>query len=155
MSRLDNWCLFQSVARSLCVVVLDVQCTLDRSLIRRLQKEEPPDSIAEAPYKAPLVAPKKAIARSKFFPTPFYGLQVLRLAAKTSMWTPKDPKGQDPLRSRKTKRDDSVMATNNSSIVSKRSVERLYYPEPHLYRYFVKKPLRRSPLINRKSWMLQ
>ncbi|KAH8897815.1 methyltransferase-like protein [Thozetella sp. PMI_491] len=46
--------------------------------------------------------------------------------------------------------DDQVMATNNSSIVSKRSVERFYYPdEPHFFRYFVKKPLRRSPLINR------
>lgn len=56
-----------------------------------------------------------------------------------------------PQRSRKQKQDDSVIATNNSSIVSKRSVERLYYPEPHFYRYFVKKPLRRSPLINRKS----
>lgn len=53
-------------------------------------------------------------------------------------------------KSRKSKQDDSVIATNNSSIVSKRSVERLYYPEPHFYRYFVKKPLRRSPLINRK-----
>jgi len=40
--------------------------------------------------------------------------------------------------------------TNNSSIVSKRSVERLYYPdEPHFFRFFVKKPQRRSPLINR------
>lgn len=40
--------------------------------------------------------------------------------------------------------------TNNSSIVSKRSVEKLYYPhEPHFFRYFVKKFQRRSPLINR------
>jgi tRNA wybutosine-synthesizing protein 4 len=40
--------------------------------------------------------------------------------------------------------------TNNSSIVSKRSVERLYFPnELHFFRYFVKKPQRRSPLINR------
>jgi tRNA wybutosine-synthesizing protein 4 len=40
--------------------------------------------------------------------------------------------------------------TNNSSIVSKRSVERLYFPnEPHFFRYFVKRPQRRSPLINR------
>ena len=47
----------------------------------------------------------------------------------------------------------SVMNTNNSSIVSKRSVERLYYQEPHFYRYFVKKPQRRSPLINRGYWL--
>lgn len=40
--------------------------------------------------------------------------------------------------------------TNNSSIVSKRSVERLYYPdEPHFFRFFVRKFQRRAPLINR------
>jgi tRNA wybutosine-synthesizing protein 4 len=44
--------------------------------------------------------------------------------------------------------------TNSSSIVSKRSVERLYFPdEPHFFRYFVKKPQRRSPLINRGYWL--
>lgn len=47
-----------------------------------------------------------------------------------------------------------LQQTNNSSIVSKRSVERLYYPtEPHYFRYFVKKPQRRSPLINRGYWL--
>ncbi|KAM3514848.1 hypothetical protein MY11210_001453 [Beauveria gryllotalpidicola] len=46
--------------------------------------------------------------------------------------------------------DDLIMGTNSSSIVSKRSVERLYYPdEPHYFRYFVKKFQRRAPLINR------
>ncbi|KAI1366382.1 leucine carboxyl methyltransferase [Xylaria arbuscula] len=46
--------------------------------------------------------------------------------------------------------DDLVMQTNSSSIVSKRSVERIYYPdEPHYFRYFVKKFQRRAPLINR------
>lgn len=49
--------------------------------------------------------------------------------------------------------DRFVMATNNSSIVSKRSVERLYYPEPHFIRYFVKKPTRRSPVIHRGYWL--
>ncbi|KNG84409.1 leucine carboxyl methyltransferase 2 [Aspergillus nomiae NRRL 13137] len=48
---------------------------------------------------------------------------------------------------------DLVMGTNNSSIVSKRSVEMLYYPKPHFFRYFVKKPQRRSPLINREYWL--
>lgn len=43
--------------------------------------------------------------------------------------------------------------TNNSSIVSKRSVERLYLEKPHFFRYFVKKPIRRSPLINRGYWL--
>ncbi|KAG8160283.1 hypothetical protein KVR01_009819 [Diaporthe batatas] len=51
---------------------------------------------------------------------------------------------------RATAQDDLVMNTNNSSIVSKRSVERLYYPdEPHFFRFFVKKFQRRAPLINR------
>jgi tRNA wybutosine-synthesizing protein 4 len=45
------------------------------------------------------------------------------------------------------------MQTNNSSIISKRSVERLYLPEPHFFRYFVRKPLRRSPTINRGYWL--
>lgn len=46
------------------------------------------------------------------------------------------------------------MGTNSSSIVSKRSVERLYYPdEPHYFRYFVKKFQRRAPLINRGYWL--
>ncbi|GKZ18099.1 tRNA methyltransferase ppm2 [Aspergillus brasiliensis] len=51
------------------------------------------------------------------------------------------------------KEADLVMGTNNSSIVSKRSVEMLYYPKPHFFRYFVKKPQRRSPLINRGYWL--
>ncbi|KAI1112949.1 leucine carboxyl methyltransferase [Nemania sp. NC0429] len=46
--------------------------------------------------------------------------------------------------------DELVMQTNSSSIVSKRSVERIYYPdEPHYFRYFVNKFQRRAPLINR------
>ena len=48
---------------------------------------------------------------------------------------------------------DNLFQTNGSSIVSKRSVERLYYDEPHFFRYFVKKPQRRSPLINRGYWL--
>ncbi|KAG6240146.1 hypothetical protein E4U24_006591 [Claviceps purpurea] len=50
--------------------------------------------------------------------------------------------------------EQMVMATNSSSIVSKRSVEKLYYPdEPHYFRYFVKKYQRRAPLINRGYWL--
>ncbi|KLU81595.1 leucine carboxyl methyltransferase 2 [Magnaporthiopsis poae ATCC 64411] len=49
-----------------------------------------------------------------------------------------------------SKQDDQVMGTNNSSITSKRSVEKIYYPdEPHFFRYFVKRFQRRAPLINR------
>ncbi|EXJ84388.1 hypothetical protein A1O3_05055 [Capronia epimyces CBS 606.96] len=46
-----------------------------------------------------------------------------------------------------------IMGTNSSSIVSKRSVERLYLPQPHFYRYFVRKPQRRAPTINRGYWL--
>lgn len=50
--------------------------------------------------------------------------------------------------------DDMVMGTNNSSIASKRSVERLYYGnEPSFFRYFVPKFQRRAPLINRGYWL--
>ncbi|KAF5019760.1 hypothetical protein F66182_8232 [Fusarium sp. NRRL 66182] len=50
--------------------------------------------------------------------------------------------------------DDLIMGTNSSSIVSKRSVERLYYPnELHFFRYFVSKFQRRAPLINRGYWL--
>ncbi|KAK1146060.1 tRNA methyltransferase ppm2 [Aspergillus melleus] len=55
--------------------------------------------------------------------------------------------------SKAEKEADLVMGTNNSSIVSKRSVEMSYYPKPHFFRYFVKKPQRRSPLINRGYWL--
>lgn len=57
----------------------------------------------------------------------------------------------DPL---KSQRDELVMDTNKSSIVSKRSVEKLYYAgEPEYFRHFVSKFKRRSPLINRGYWL--
>lgn len=55
--------------------------------------------------------------------------------------------------SKREQQKQSVMGTNNSSIVSKRSVERLYLDQPHLFRHFVGKPQRRSPLINRGYWL--
>ncbi|TLS23484.1 uncharacterized protein PpBr36_06263 [Pyricularia pennisetigena] len=52
------------------------------------------------------------------------------------------------------RQNDQVMGTNNSSIASKRSVEKIYYPdEPHFFRYFVKKFQRRAPLINRGYYL--
>jgi len=52
------------------------------------------------------------------------------------------------------KKDEWIMDTNSSSIVSKRSVEKLYYnDEPEYFRYFVRKFQRRSPLINRGYWL--
>ncbi|MCJ1383679.1 tRNA methyltransferase ppm2 [Xylographa soralifera] len=56
-------------------------------------------------------------------------------------------------RHKKARADESVMGTNDASIVSKRDVEKCYgYPFPHVYRNFVKKPKRRSPLIHRGYW---
>ncbi|KAL6238634.1 tRNA wybutosine-synthesizing protein 4 [Aspergillus navahoensis] len=57
------------------------------------------------------------------------------------------------VRTKEEKSADLVMGTNNSSIVSKRSVEILYYPEPHFFCHFVKRPQRRAPLINRGYWL--
>lgn len=55
---------------------------------------------------------------------------------------------------KKEKQDISIMETNNSCIVSKRSVERIYHKDDHGFlRYFVKKFQRRSPLINRGYWL--
>ncbi|KAL5621231.1 hypothetical protein BROUX41_006701 [Berkeleyomyces rouxiae] len=49
--------------------------------------------------------------------------------------------------------DELIMGTNSSSITSKRSVEKLYYPEEeHYFRYFVPRFQRRSPLVNRGYW---
>lgn len=47
-----------------------------------------------------------------------------------------------------------MLPVDNSSIVSKRSVERLYHPdEPHFFRFFVPKFQRRAPLINRGYYL--
>lgn len=55
---------------------------------------------------------------------------------------------------KKEHRDELIMDTNKSSIVSKRSVEKLYYSgQPEYFRYFVGKFKRRSPLINRGYWL--
>ena len=75
------------------------------------------------------------------------GSPVLRNRASTGML---GPGGRAAMRHP----DDFVMDTNNSSIVSKRSVERLYQAgEPEFFRHFVSKFKRRSPLINRGYWL--
>ncbi|ODV77623.1 LCM-domain-containing protein [Suhomyces tanzawaensis NRRL Y-17324] len=61
-------------------------------------------------------------------------------------------------RRRKQYDDLQVQGTNNSSIVSKRSVEMLYTKEisPEMgewFKFFVPKPKRRSPAINRGYWI--
>ena len=61
-------------------------------------------------------------------------------------------------RRRKQYDDLQVQGTNNSSIVSKRSVEMLYTNklEPEMgewFKHFVKKGKRRSPAINRGYWI--
>lgn len=46
------------------------------------------------------------------------------------------------------------MQTNDSSIVSKRSVSKLYFPnEPDFYEPVTAKFVRRNPLINRGYWL--
>ncbi|KAF2203196.1 LCM-domain-containing protein [Delitschia confertaspora ATCC 74209] len=69
---------------------------------------------------------------------------------------PSAPQKRPPrkLRPVRAKRDDSVMGTNDSSIASKRSVSKLYYPnEPDFYEPFTPKFQRRNPLINRGYWL--
>jgi hypothetical protein len=67
----------------------------------------------------------------------------------------------EPVRRQKKKKelvDESIQGTNSSSIVSKRSVERLYWARKEgrnhveFFRQFVPKPIRRSPVINRGYW---
>ncbi|VBB83745.1 Putative Leucine carboxyl methyltransferase 2 [Podospora comata] len=69
------------------------------------------------------------------------------------MGKPKKPKSDTKSPAAKAQ-DDQVMGTNSSSIVSKRSVEKIYYAgEPPFFRYFVSKYQRRAPLINRGYWL--
>ncbi|KAJ4301635.1 tRNA methyltransferase ppm2 [Kalmusia sp. IMI 367209] len=57
-------------------------------------------------------------------------------------------------RSKQARIDDAIMNTNDSSIVSKRSVSKLYLAnEPDFYEPFVPKLIRRNPLINRGYWL--
>lgn len=72
--------------------------------------------------------------------------QSVPMIARTAKAKVVDPK--------KEHRDQLIQDTNNSSIVSKRSVEKLYYDgQPEYFRYFVGKFKRRSPLINRGYWL--
>ncbi|KAK5732649.1 tRNA methyltransferase ppm2 [Elasticomyces elasticus] len=81
----------------------------------------------------------------------FFGKDAMpQVMSNSSAGTP-EPTMIDP---NKVKRDEYIMDTNNSSIVSKRSVEKLYYGgEAGYFRYFVSKFKRRSPLINRGYWL--
>lgn len=86
-----------------------------------------------------------AVATCAFF-SPVYSLHY-----KMAKPRKEGPGGSGPAKTAQAKaQDDQVMSTNSSSIVSKRSVEKLYYPdELHFFRFFVKKFQRRAPLINR------
>jgi tRNA wybutosine-synthesizing protein 4 len=54
----------------------------------------------------------------------------------------------------KEKQDEAIIGTNDYSIVSKRSVEKIYLAdEPEFLRPFVDKFKRRAPLINRGYWL--
>lgn len=68
--------------------------------------------------------------------------------------TPEPTRSPKPVDPKQKRNDEYIMDTNNSSIVSKRSVEKLYYGgETEYFRYFVSKFKRRSPLINRGYWL--
>lgn len=55
---------------------------------------------------------------------------------------------------KKEKQDEAIIGTNDYSIVSKRSVEKLYHhDEPEFLRPFIGKFKRRAPLINRGYWL--
>lgn len=74
--------------------------------------------------------------------------------ANSMPFAPSKNKAKGLVDAQKQARDGLIMDTNKSSIVSKRSVERLYYEgEPEYFRYFVTKFKRRSPLINRGYWL--
>ncbi|KAH3675897.1 hypothetical protein WICMUC_002467 [Wickerhamomyces mucosus] len=75
--------------------------------------------------------------------------------------TEKQKKKIEKDRRRRQFHDISVQGTNDYSIVSKRSVEKLYSGPlsedptrviPHYFQHFVKKAARRSPAINRGYW---
>ncbi|KAL1655915.1 tRNA methyltransferase ppm2 [Didymella pomorum] len=58
------------------------------------------------------------------------------------------------LKSKLEKRDDDIIHTNDSSIVSKRCVSKLYLSnEPDYYEPFAQKYVRRNPLVNRGYWL--
>ncbi|TID25863.1 LCM-domain-containing protein [Venturia nashicola] len=62
--------------------------------------------------------------------------------------------GATSIPKKKEKQDEAIIGTNDYSIVSKRSVEKLYLQnEPQFFRPFIEKPKRRAPLINRGYWL--
>ncbi|KAH9882131.1 hypothetical protein J1614_001303 [Plenodomus biglobosus] len=64
------------------------------------------------------------------------------------------PKRKIHQKTKREKRDVDIMNTNDSSIVSKRSVSKLYLSnEPDFYEPFVPNFVRRNPLINRGYWL--
>ncbi|CAR24598.1 tRNA methyltransferase PPM2 [Lachancea thermotolerans CBS 6340] len=80
--------------------------------------------------------------------------------------TPRQARQAEKLERRKKYADLAIQGTNNSSIASKRSVERLYLHHMdanrnvdenkgcnEYFKYFVNKALRRSPCINRGYWL--
>jgi Leucine carboxyl methyltransferase len=87
-----------------------------------------------------------------FASNPFHGNLGQEHQEKSSNLAAMDSKGSCP-GMKLEKNAGLIMGTNNSSIVSKRSVERLYHPKPHFFQYFVRKPQRRSPTINRGYWL--
>lgn len=77
------------------------------------------------------------------------------MSAKTEMRPKKGaPRRKGHQKTKREKRDVDIMNTNDSSIVSKRSVSKLYLSnEPDFYEPFVPNFVRRNPLINRGYWL--
>ena len=77
---------------------------------------------------------------------------------KTNEGAKNDKNSKNARKTKKLVHDLFVQGTNDSSIVSKRSVEILYREkvDPHskeFFQYFVKKTPRRTPVINRGYWI--
>ncbi|KAL5424881.1 hypothetical protein PMIN07_012053 [Paraphaeosphaeria minitans] len=86
--------------------------------------------------------------------TPYGGLGMIAMPANPKMQSKKAVKKVGSVRSKQERIDDAIMNTNDSSIVSKRSVCKLYMPdEPDFYEPFTTKFIRRNPLINRGYWL--
>lgn len=87
-----------------------------------------------------------------------YASVTQKLASKKNKNSNGEKKGKNTNKTKKVVHDLFVQGTNDSSIVSKRSVEILYTDKvednaKQFFQYFVKKNPRRTPVINRGYWI--
>jgi tRNA wybutosine-synthesizing protein 4 len=123
---------------------------------RSNQKIRLSDKMFEGSDSSPSPKPKLNLNPNPETPTPAAAV-VRRATMPASQRPPRSKRDVPPIPKNdpaKQHRDGLVMDTNKSSIVSKRSVEKLYYADQaEFFRYFVSKYKRRSPLINRGYWL--